>query len=432
MKTTELWDTIVIGGGPAGSASAGLLSKKGQRVLILEKQSFPRFHIGESLLPFGNDVLHELGIWEDLKSMSFMRKLGAEFVLGNSAGSHRFWFGKNLPQQYAQTFQVERAKFDKLLLEKACSLGAHHLENATVEDVLFRDDSVEVTYLHQNERHQAKARYCVDASGRTSVVGRSLQLKKSDLGMPKKIAVFSHFHHVHRNDGEAVGHITIVRIPNGWFWLIPLDAEKTSVGLVQMLADFKAQNLTPEESFNRTVQTHAELLFRMKNAKKIAPFYTEADYTFRHNRAAGPRWLLAGDAAGFIDPIFSSGVMVALRSGRQAAHTVLAAAARNRPLSWWECRRYTRKFKQMTNVFYFMIRMFYDRHAFEVFMNPSPLLRLPAAVTNLVAGNTDFSWPLFWRVKIFFLLCRLQRWIPISPSLSYKSTVPSGRLQPSF
>ena len=157
MQTGEIWDTIVIGGGPAGSASAALLAKGGQRVLILEKQSFPRFHIGESLLPYGNDVLHELGIWENLKSTSFMRKLGAEFVLGNSAGSHRFWFGKNLPQRYAQTFQVERAKFDKLLLDQACSLGAHHRENASVEDVLFREDSVEVSYLHQKERRQAKA-----------------------------------------------------------------------------------------------------------------------------------------------------------------------------------------------------------------------------------------------------------------------------------
>lgn len=429
MSQLQFWDTIVFGGGPAGSASAGLLAKTGQKVLILEKQSFPRFHIGESLLPYGNDVLQELGVWEDLSSMGFKRKLGAEFVLGNSAGSHRFWFRKSLPTRYAETFQVERSKFDSLLLNKACQLGAHLLEQATVEDVAFGKDYVEVTYTHQGQRHVIKARHCIDASGRSSVLGRILALPKSDLRMRKKIAVFSHFHHVHRNEGEASGHITIVRIPNGWFWLIPLDEQKTSVGLVQFLDDFKAQNLSPENSFRKASESHAEMVFRLRNAQQLTSFYTEADYTFRHRRAAGPRWILAGDAAGFIDPIFSSGVMVALRSGQLAATEVLKAAIKKHPLSGWACRRYTRNFKHMTNVFYSMIRMFYDPDAFEVFMNPSPLLRLPAAVTNLVAGNTNFSWSLSWRVKIFFVLCRLQKWFRLSPRLSYKSTIPSPQMQ---
>jgi len=248
--------------------------------------------------------------------------------------------------------------------------------------------------------------------------------------MPKKIAIFSHFHRVHRNEGEASGHITIVRIPNGWFWLIPLDESKTSVGLVQFLKDFKAQNLTPEESFQLAVSSHAELVFRLREAHPVAPFYTEADYTFRHERAAGARWILAGDAAGFIDPIFSSGVMVALRSGHSAAAEIISAAARKKPISPRACRRYTRRFKKMTDVFSSMIRMFYDSRAFEVFMNPIPLFRLPAAVTNLVAGNTDFSWSLAWRVKAFFFLCRLQRWFRLSPALSYKSTISPRPLQP--
>lgn len=430
--TTTAWDTIVIGGGPAGSTTATFLAKAGQKVLLLEKQRFPRFHIGESLLPFGNDVLRDLGVWEKIQQAGFMAKLGAEFVMGNSAGSQCFWFRKNLPQSHAQAFQVERSKFDHILLNHAVEAGAVAPKESTLEDIHFSQSIVKFSYHQQARPHQGTARWCVDASGRSSIVGRTLKLAKSDLGMPKKIAVFAHFQGVHRNEGDAVGHITIVRIPQGWFWLIPLDEKKTSVGLVQMLTDFKSQNLTPEQSFTQIVNRHSELIFRMKKARRCSEFHIEADYTFRHKQAAGPRWLLAGDSAGFIDPIFSSGVMVALRSGQLAAQTILQAANQNRPISLSQRLFYTWKFKKMTNVFRDMIRMFYNRNAFEVFMNPNPSLKLPNAVTQLVAGNTDFSWSIFWRVRIFFALCFFQRYLSLAPRLSFRQSPASPQPGLSF
>jgi 2-polyprenyl-6-methoxyphenol hydroxylase-like FAD-dependent oxidoreductase len=194
------------------------------------------------------------------------------------------------------------------------------------------------------------------------------------------------------------------------------------VGYVQLLSDFKAEGVSVEESFDRAMAHHAELRRRLRGAERVTPFHTEGEYTFRYHQAAGPRWLLAGDAAGFIDPIFSSGVMVALRSSSLAARAILHAAARGRALAPAEQRRYTRQTKKMTNAFLNMIRMFYDRDAFEVFMQPAPFLDLPRGVLNLVGGNTDLPWNLRWRTWIFFAICRLQRYKAITPRLSFNET----------
>ena len=413
------WDTIVTGGGPAGSTAATLLARAGQRVLVLERDRFPRFHVGESLIPYGNDVLRELGVWEKLGQAGFMPKHGAEFTLGNAAGRQRFYFGRNLPRGYGQTFQVERAKFDHLLLRHAEEQGATVRQEAKVAVLSADADGVRVTYDHDGARHEASARWLVDASGRTALAGHAFGLEKSDLGLPKRLAVFAHFHGVFRNPGAEAGHITIVRLEDAWFWFIPLDAEKTSVGFVQTLDDFKAQDVSPEESFRRAVDRHAELRFRMKSAQAVTRFYAEGEYTFRFERAAGPRWLLAGDAAGFIDPVFSSGVMVALRSGARGARAILRADRAGRALSAGAQRAYTREMKKMTGAFLGMIRMFYDRHAFEVFMARSPFLGLPRSVVNLVGGNTDLPWSLRWRLGIFYAMCLVQRHRALVPRLSF-------------
>ena len=421
MATPE-WHTIVIGGGPAGSTAAALLAREGRPVLVLERERFPRFHVGESLIPYGNDVLRELGLWQKLEQAGFMPKRGAEFTLGNAAGRQRFYFSRNLPAGYGQTFQVDRARFDQLLLEHAEEQGATVRQQAKVAGLSVDAEKTQVTYDWNGERRKATARWLIDASGRSALAGHALGLEKSDLGMPKRLAIFAHFRGVFRDAGEEQGHIIIVRLEDSWFWFIPLDAERTSVGFVQPLDGFKAQGLSPEESFQHAVDRHLELRFRLKQSEQVTRFYTEGEYTFRFDRAAGPRWLLAGDAAGFIDPIFSSGVMVALRSSALAARAILEADHRDGGLTPAAQRRYTRATKKMTNAFLHMIRMFYDRDAFEVFMARSPFLSLPRAVVSLVGGNTDLAWPLRWRIWAFYAMGRLQRHRTLVPRLSFAET----------
>jgi flavin-dependent dehydrogenase len=359
-----------------------------------------------------------------------MPKFGAEFTMGNAAGFQRFHFGNNLGQGYAKTFQVERSRFDDLLLRNAQDAGAEVREQAKVGEIRIRDEGVTLSYRWKDEEHQAEGRWLIDASGRAARVGHVLNLPKSDLDMPKRLAIFAHFSGVHRANGADGGNIVIVRLENAWCWFIPLDEERTSVGLVQLLSDFKSQGVDVEESFARAASHHAELRLRLKKANRLTPFYTEGEYTFRYHQAAGPRWLLAGDAAGFIDPIFSSGVMVALRSSQLAARAILKAEAKGHSLSSREQARYTRQVKKMTTAFLHMIRMFYDRDAFEVFMQPKQRFNLPRGVLNLVGGNTDLSWSLRWRTWAFYAICRLQRHFTITPRLSFEELTPRSTENP--
>lgn len=413
----SLYDAIIIGGGPGGSTAGTALAQAGKRVLILERERFPRFHVGESLIPYGNEEMRALGVWPKLERAGFMPKFGAEFVTGNSTASTRILFGRYLKSEYAQTFQVERSRFDQLLLDHAAEAGCEVWQETQVKSAAVSEDGVKVTCMRGGETHELAACWIFDASGREAFLGKQMQLPKTDLGLPKKFATFAHFKGVMRNDAPADGHITVVRLDFGWFWMIPLDAEKTSIGLVQTLDHFRATGLKPEEFFDHVVATTPELQRRMGNAERVSEFYFAGDYTYRHLQNAGPRWLLIGDAAGFIDPIFSSGVMLAIKSGYRAAKEALAADRAGQPLSPRAQARYTREVEKMCKVFLNMIRMFYDNHSFEVFMTPCPSRRMEAAVNNLVAGNTNLGWRLRVHVWAFYAICALQRYVPIVPKL---------------
>lgn len=414
------YDAIIIGGGPGGSTAGSALAQAGKRVLILERERFPRFHVGESLIPYGNEEMRAIGLWPKLENAGFTPKLGAEFVTGDSSASIRVLFARYLHPDYAQTFQVERSKFDQLLLNHAKESGCEVWEEAHVKHAKVSDDGATITCEHEGKTHELEARWVLDASGRDAFLGKQMQLPKTDLGLPKKFATFAHFTNVRRNDPPADGHITVVRLDFGWFWMIPLDAEKTSIGLVQTLEHFRASGLKPAEFFEHVVATTPELQNRMGGAKRVSDFYFAGDYTYRHLQNAGPRWLLVGDAAGFIDPIFSSGVMLAIKSGFLAANKAIAADKAGTALTAREQARYTKEVGKMCNVFLRMIRMFYDNHSFEVFMTPCPYPSMEAAVNNLVAGNTKLGWKLRLRVWAFYAICALQRFIPLAPRLSLR------------
>jgi flavin-dependent dehydrogenase len=415
------YDAIIIGGGPGGSTAGSVLARAGKKVLILERERFPRFHVGESLIPHINDELRAIGVWEKMERAGFMPKLGAEFALGNSKASTNVLFSRHLAPRHAQTFQVERSRFDQLLLDHAIASGCEVWQETLVKSVAVSDDGAGVTCVRGGETRELRARWIFDASGRDALLGRQLRLPKTDLGLPKKFATFAHFRGVFRNDPPAEGNIIVVRLDFGWCWFIPLDAEKTSVGLVQTLEHFRAAGLKPGECFEQVVAATPELRRRLGEATRVSDYFFAGDYTYRHLQNAGPRWLLIGDAAGFIDPIFSSGVMLAIKSGFLAADAAIAADRAGGPLTPRAQRRYTREVGRMSAVFLHMIRMFYDNHAFQVFMSPPPDGAMERALNNLVAGNTNLGWRLRLRVWMFYGVCALQKYFPIVPRLCLAS-----------
>ena len=423
MKPAGDFDTIIIGGGPGGSTAGALLARAGQRVLILEKETFPRFHIGESLLPFGNAVLEESGAWEKVRAAGFMPKHGTEFMVGNASLFHRFWFRDGLFPEFSQAFQVERSKFDDLLLRHAAECGCDVRQNTAATRVELDESGARVTFAGQTTR----ARWLLDASGRDTFVGRALNLPKEQLDLPKRIAVFAHYEGVFRNDGEAAGHISIVRLADGWFWLIPLDGRKTSVGMVCSLAGFKAAGGDAADCFEQTVAGSRELRPRLQLARRVGEFHTTSDYTYSYATLAGPRFLLIGDAGAFIDPIFSSGVFIATKTGAMASRLILHADARHRALTAREQNGYTREVHRIRNIYLQMIRTFYDNDSFAVFMHPVSGFRLVATINSILAGNTQQRFGMWWRVQLFHLVCRLQQRVNMVEPLNFaeEETVPA-------
>jgi len=417
------YDAIIIGGGPGGSTSGTTLARAGKKVLILERERFPRFHVGESLIPYGNDIFSAIGVWDKMQAAGFMPKLGAEFVMGNSKASVSILFARYLEKRYAHTFQVERARFDELMLDHAAESGCEVWQDAHVKSASVTDDGATVMCERDGEMHELKARWVFDASGRDAFLGKQMQLPKTDLGMPKKFATFAHFTGVCRNEAPCDGHITVVRLDFGWFWMIPLTAEKTSIGLVQTMEHFKSTGMKPGECFEHVVQSSTELRRRMKDAVRVSEFTFAGDYTYRHLQNAGPRWFLIGDAAGFIDPIFSSGVMLAVKSGYLAAQKALAADKAGGPLSARAQARYTREVGKMCHVFLRLIKMFYDNRAFEVFMTPKPHKGMEWAVHNAVAGNTSTPLMLNLRLWAFYGVCALQKRFALVPRLDFAEPV---------
>jgi len=360
-------------------------------------------------------VLKESGAWAKVEGAGFQRKCGAEFVVANGSRWQQFWFAKGLIPGYGETFQVERAKFDHVLLDHAASCGCEVRQGCAAKDVTRERDEWRVTL----EEGEVRGRWLLDASGRDSFLGRILGFAKKPMNLTKRIAVYAHFHGVYRNPGDAEGHITIVRLEDGWFWLIPLAEGKVSVGMVRPLEDLKQSGGIAEEWFARTVASSSELTRRMNGAKQVGQFYKTADYSYHYEQMAIDRAIMVGDAAGFIDPIFSSGVHIATKSGQIAAGLILRADAKKRGLTAAEQSRYSRHVHRHMEVYREMISMYYDNRSFEVLMHPEARFGIVPAVTSILAGNFHPSFPMWWRVKLFQLVCRIHRHTPIVPRLDY-------------
>ena len=441
MPAESHYDVLVIGGGPAGASAAIRCRQAGLRTLLVEKLPFPRFRIGESLLPDGNAYLRELGVWEKVSRAGFIEKFGARFYLGDGDAEKKVDFSTGLIPGLDRTYQVDRARFDAILLDHARELGAEIQIGATVRALADDADGITATIDRAiadsgsasgsasassdsgssppapRSTLLVRARYVIDASGRDQFFPSAIKSEIEPAAFPRRLAIYNHFRNVPRDPGPAGGDTIIVRLEEGWFWIIPIDAERTSVGLVTTNAAFKAEGLSAAEHFAAVVARTPRLRGLLAGAEPAMDYHVTADYSYYRRRVAEGRLVLAGDAGGFLDPIFSSGVYLALRSAKHAAALVARAARENRPFSPAECACHLRDCKRPAGVFHRLIDAFYDDHSFSVFMCPRPPWGLAPAITAIVAGRADLSWGMWWRFKLFLLVCRLQRRLPLVPRI---------------
>lgn len=409
----QTWDVIVIGGGPAGATAAATLRQAGRSVLVLEKAKFPRFHIGESLLPYNREIFDELGVWSKVEAAGFMVKRGAQFWMGDGSRHTRMDFSQGSFTQFPESLQVERAKFDDILLRHAEELGADVREEALVTEYRVEKERVTVKFrVKDGGEQEVAAAFLMDASGLGNFTANKENLRDYYPGH-KKISIFGHYSGVQMTTGKEKGDILIVRRENSWFWMIPLDDDRTSVGLVLDQAQYKALKKDPQQVFDDAVQSTRTVGERMLNAKAITQGHVLTDFSYTNRKLVSERLVRVGDAAGFIDPVFSSGVMLAMIGGQQGAKVVHAAIAAGK--AWtFGMKRYEWTMRRKVSGFWQFIERFYTKHFAQIFFQPSNKFRLLCAINCALAGRTRMTFGAWWRLRLFFTLVWIQKRYPIA------------------
>jgi ABC-type nitrate/sulfonate/bicarbonate transport system ATPase subunit/flavin-dependent dehydrogenase len=336
VKTEPFLDAevIIIGGGPAGSTMGAYLARAGIDHIILDKAVHPRRHVGESLVCSTTRILQDIDFLPTMEREGFVHKKGASWFHWADRQPHLIRFREipemSITQDY--TYHVDRGRFDKMLLEHAESRGSRVIQGAHVERVEFGPDGAACgVRLHHAGLHSSlRAKVIVDASGRNSVLGTQLKLKRKDPQF-NQFAVHSWFEGVDRGDPETADyiHIHMLPVPRGWAWVIPIDPQVTSVGIVTEGSAFVKSGQSVEEFFARHVASNKVFAERMAKARRLDPFTREGNYSYVMDRFVGDGWMLVGDAARFVDPVFSSGVSVAMESAKRGADALIAALAKN-------------------------------------------------------------------------------------------------------
>lgn len=414
----RVYDVAIIGGGPAGSTAATLLAQAGHSVIVFEREKFPRFHIGESLLPFSMQTFDRLGVREKLDA-SFLPKYGGEIMAACGTKGIKFYFKDGFRSKRDRAYQVTRSEFDKLLLDNSRENGAEVHEETVVNKIDFSISHVSIeTATSSGAKSQIEARYLLDCSGRQTVLGNQFKCKKMYDHL-QKFSVFAHYENVDRLPGKDATLIRMVRGLDRWFWMIPLTDARTSIGVVMDTKAYRAAKLPPETALEQFIAEQPLMTERMGNAVRVSPVYSAGDYSYRNERLFGDRWLLVGDAAGFIDPVFSSGVFLAMMSAEKAADT-LDAVLRDESKRQRLFKKYADHVNRIMDIYLTFVTAWYRnaKEFLEIFLSPGETLQIAAAVNAVLAGNEGQSLAIRWRMWLFYLFVRLQRFYAISDRLS--------------
>jgi flavin-dependent dehydrogenase len=392
-------DVLVIGGGPGGSTAAGLLAESGHRVVLLEKARHPRFHIGESLLPANLPILERLGVAAQVGAMG-MEKWGAEFVSYRDGRSQEFRFARGWDKSLPLAYQVRRSEFDTILIRRAAELGAQVIEGCRVRDVDFLAHGVRVHAEHDDGRTEEwSADYVVDASGRDTFLGDRLRVKRRDK-KHNSAALYAHFAGARRECGKREGNVTIYWFDHGWFWFIPLADGATSIGAVVWPYYMKSRNVPVRDFFLAAIALCPPLAERLSAATLVSDVEATGNYSYACELSHGSRYLLVGDAYSFIDPVFSSGVMLAMNSGAAAADTI--HICRTEPgRSRAALKRFDRISRHGPKQFSWFIHRVSNPTMRELFLGPRNILRMEEALLSLLAGDIFGGTPIWGRLRLF-------------------------------
>lgn len=403
----ETCDVLIIGGGPAGSTAAALLASRGKDVVLLEKEAHPRFHIGESLLPGNLGVLDRLGMTDVVARMGVLKR-GAEFVSDETGECIAFPFAHSLNKADTHAYQVRRSEFDAALFANARRNGARAMERMRVTDITFSPGARAAVTASDAAASVATfaPHFVLDASGRDTFIARRLRTKRVNK-QNNTAALFAHFRGVEARTGETEGYISIHLAEDGWFWMIPLPDEVMSIGFVGNQGAFKNRAGTPEAMFDARLRASPTVRARMVHAERVSGVCSAGNYSYRADTAWGEGWMMIGDAFGFIDPVFSSGVLLAMTAGERGAD-VACAWLDGPEAGRAAARRAEAEQRAMMDGISWLIYRINEPVMRSMFMSPSNRFRMRDGIITLLAGNLAVDWrsrvPIFALKTSYYLL----------------------------